>query len=100
MFSESNIRLTPEVSKEHETENILFFLKKTFNLIYFRRKNFHEQKVSRFSRILAQFRKVYVFKNSQISNSRKFMLAKKIFFLDSQKFMFAKKNLKKFFFKI
>ena len=45
---------------------------------YFRRTHFREQKVSRFSRILAQFAKVYVFKNSRLSDSRKFMLAKKI----------------------
>ena len=43
---------------------------------YFKCRNFREQKVSRISRILAKFAKVYDFKNSKITNSRKFMLAK------------------------
>jgi len=60
---------------EHKYDK--FFLGENFSsILYFKRTNFREQKLSRFSWILAFFAKVNVFKNSKQGNSQKFMLAK------------------------
>ena len=62
-----------------------FKLKLHIEFIYFRGRNFREQKLSRISRILAKFAKVNVTKFFKDIDSQKFMNAKNIFFLKSRK---------------
>ena len=57
---------------------------------YFKGRNFREQKLSRISRILVLFTKVYVAKFLELSHSRKLMFAKFSYECHSRKFMFAK----------
>ena len=65
-------------------------------LVYFKGRNFREQKLSRISRIFALFAKVYVAKFSELSHSRKFLFTKFSYECHSRKFMFAKcKNFAK-----
>ena len=71
-----NIRKIPKVSR--------FCVN---NKIYFKGRNFREQKLSR---ILALFAKIYVAKFSEPSHSRKFLFAKFSYKCHSRKFMFAK----------
>ena len=61
---------------------------------YFRGGNFREQKLSRISRILAKFAKVNVAKFFRDIDSRKFMNAKNIFFLEFGQVNVRQKKIK------